>query len=363
MNIAYLSSSFFPSKAANSVHVVRMSEALVKAGHTVTLFAFAEGVFDLKTDYGLAHSFETVTIPRKKTGRIAKVLSFLRAASVMDTSTFDLIYVRNVTTALFVKKSKPIILETHALLGFLWKLRVNFLLRQKNVVAVVAITQALADDFVKVFPLAEGKILVASDCATTPTNVEPTPTGKLTVGYIGHLYEGRGIDIVVGLAESFPDLDFLVVGGEDEHVTTWKQRCTHIPNLSFEGYVPHGKLGEYYTRIDIVLAPYQQVVRVSGNVGDTGRWMSPLKIFEYMSYGKPMLISDLPVLREVLKDGETCLLCEPSDPASWKTQLSRLTEDETFRHRLGKQAYADFLEHYTWDARVKKILNYVEERL
>jgi len=364
MRIAYLSSSFFPSKAANSVHVVRMCEAFTKMGHDVTLFAFsdAERDCDLKSEYGFKHLFKTKMIPRKKNSRLAKLISFFRLGRMVDCSQFDLIYCRNVASVLFLRGKKPLVLEVHALLGSVWKMIINILFHRKNVVAVVAITQALAMDFAEMFPRSTNKILVASDCASVPESPQVDGYDNCeTVGYIGHLYEGRGIEIAVGLAKAFPTLKFIIVGGEDNHVEDWKRRCSSISNIFFEGHVAHAKLGEYYARIDIMLAPYQNAVRVGGNKGDTSRWMSPLKLFEYMSYGKPMIVSDLPVLREVMKDGETCLLCEPDDLKSWETQLKCLANDKELRQTLSQTAYSDFLNNYTWDARVLKIISYVEE--
>ena len=61
---------------------------------------------------------------------------------------------------------------------------------------------------------------------------------------------------------------------------------------------------------DILIAPYAAQVSHAGG-GDIGRWMSPLKLFEYMAAERPVVTADLPVLREVVRDGETALLCPP----------------------------------------------------
>ena len=71
--------------------------------------------------------------------------------------------------------------------------------------------------------------------------------------------------------------------------------------------------------------------------------MSPLKVFEYMAAGKPVLASDIPALREILRDGETALLLPPGEPEAWAAAL-------------GARARAVFLSEYTWDARAARIL-------
>jgi glycosyltransferase involved in cell wall biosynthesis len=104
-----------------------------------------------------------------------------------------------------------------------------------------------------------------------------------------------------------------------------------------------------------LLAPYQSSVTVPGG-GDVGRWMSPLKIFEYMAAGKAILASDLPVLREILSHGETALLCPPHNIESWIESLNQLQKDPELRALLGNNAKTVFQSQHTWQARAKKVL-------
>jgi glycosyltransferase involved in cell wall biosynthesis len=82
--------------------------------------------------------------------------------------------------------------------------------------------------------------------------------------------------------------------------------------------------------------------------------MSPLKIFEYMSQNRPIVVSDLPVLREVL-DEKKAVLVDPEDPAEWVRGIDGL-RDASLRQRLAGAAYREFLEHYTWKGRARGIL-------
>lgn len=89
--------------------------------------------------------------------------------------------------------------------------------------------------------------------------------------------------------------------------------------------------------------------------GKHSRWTSPLKAFEYMSAGLPVVASDLENLREVFIDGETALLCPPDAPDAWEAALRRLAGDAALRHRLGAQAAELFAEQYTWSERARVI--------
>jgi glycosyltransferase involved in cell wall biosynthesis len=85
--------------------------------------------------------------------------------------------------------------------------------------------------------------------------------------------------------------------------------------------------------------------------------MSPLKLFEYMAWGKPILCSDLPVLREVIEDRRNGLLLPPDDPAKWVAALNRLVANPAEGERLGKNARSDFLTRHTWRQRADRVLD------
>jgi glycosyltransferase involved in cell wall biosynthesis len=85
--------------------------------------------------------------------------------------------------------------------------------------------------------------------------------------------------------------------------------------------------------------------------------MSPLKLFEYMAAGRPIIVSDLPVLREVVHDGVDALMCEPENTTAWEEALGRLARDADLRARLGREARAEFLRRHTWTARARAALS------
>src|SRR3546814_5136960 len=102
--------------------------------------------------------------------------------------------------------------------------------------------------------LAADRIIVAHDGADIPDNPDepvasdwPGRSGAIQVGYVGHLYKGRGIEIVAGLARLLPQMDFHVIGGREAEIADWRARA-RPPNLHFHGLVQHGRPGRYYQR-------------------------------------------------------------------------------------------------------------------
>jgi glycosyltransferase involved in cell wall biosynthesis len=81
---------------------------------------------------------------------------------------------------------------------------------------------------------------------------------------------------------------------------------------------------------------------------------SPLKLFEYMASGRPIVASDLPSLREVLRDGENALLAEPGNAAALTRGILRIKNDAALGERLARQAVED-VRQYTWARRAERL--------
>lgn len=231
------------------------------------------------------------------------------------------------------------------------------LIGHANFRQLVVITQVLKDTYVQEFALPAARILVLPDAASEPAaSPRALPaSGRFSVGYLGHLYQGRGVDVIAALAASCEWADFHVVGGRDEDVLDWRNRCRGQANITFHGFVPHAQTAGYLASFDVVLAPYQERVTVEGK-GDTSAFMSPLKLFEYMAARKAILCADLPVLRDVMRDGGNGLLVPPGDLAAWRLALQHLRDEPGLRARLADEAYADFQRSYTWRARADRVL-------
>ncbi len=122
-----------------------------------------------------------------------------------------------------------------------------------------------------------------------------------TTACTGHLYEGRGVELFLALADRMPEVQFLWVGGRPKDVQHWQARAAEagLANVSFPGFVPNADLPLYQAAADILLMPYQQ--QVGGSSGEAPvKFFSSMKMYEYMAANRPIISSDLPVIHEVL---------------------------------------------------------------
>ena len=272
----------------------------------------------------------------------------------------DLVFTRNILLAhVAAEAGKAVILELHGLpVASSYTARtLGHLLTHPQLKRVITISQGLADDLRDAYPSGSLDVVVAHDAADAGPSPTPAPVERslVRVGYFGNLYKGKGMEMISALSERLPNLQFDVYGGTEEDISYWTQKTDGRVNLTLHGHIPHDQVAARMEQADILLAPYAGQVSHSGQ-GDISRWMSPLKLFEYMAAGRAIVTTDLPVLREVVRDQETACLCPPDDPAAWATTLQRLASDPVKRRELG-QAARELLEHeYTWDKRAEKVL-------
>ncbi|TWT03629.1 glycosyltransferase family 4 protein [Planomicrobium sp. CPCC 101079] len=372
LKICYLSGSIIPSKNANSVHVMKMCQAFVENGHNVSLYARKsdERIEDVFEYYGVSKKFNVVHNEWPSYRGIGGMLYANQVRKNILKASADIFYGRELYSLLAVSGfGKPLVYEAHKPPATLVGKRLEaMLLQKKNFKHLTVISEALKNEYLRIYPfLTPEKIVVAHDGADLPkedqlknnepkNNVLMSSNEGLNVGYIGHLYPGKGMEVISELARKMPQVNFHVIGGKEEDLKYWKQKCEGLENLFFYGFVPNGELCNYYSSIDIFLAPYQNKVAAAGGKGDISKWMSPLKIFEYMSYGKTMVASDLPVLKEVLTHERNSILCNPTDIDEWVEAILLLQNNPDIRKSIAEKAFDDLALNFTWKLRGERVL-------
>jgi glycosyltransferase involved in cell wall biosynthesis len=174
-----------------------------------------------------------------------------------------------------------------------------------------------------------------------------------TAGYTGHLYAGRGIDLILGVAKRMPDTHFLLVGGRAEDVALRKKQAEGLDNVQIVGFVPNAELPHYQAVCDVFLMPHEQ--KVSGSSGaNIAEFTNPLKMFEYLACGRAILASDLPILREVLNENNAVLL-PIGEVQAWTVALIALSQDT---QRVAGLAHAgkETAAQFSWQNRAARIL-------
>lgn len=369
MKLAYLSNSIIPSREANSIHVIKMCEAFAALGHSVALLApdvksgLEPGITDPFAFYGVQPSFEIRKLPWRSIKGRAWLYGW-ESARMARRDKFDAAFGRCLPScAASAILGVPTIWDAH-MFTFLQRPHERLLFRamiaSRGFKGMTVNCGALRRCVLEKVPKLEEHIVVAHNGANAiPNGVKPKYlAGKqnaLQVGYIGHLYPGKGFEVVRELAQRAPWAEFHVVGGQQQTIDLLREDATLPTNLRLHGFVPPAEIEGLTLAFDVLLAPYQREVQIAGG-GETASWMSPLKLFSYMAAGKPILCSDLPVLREIIQHDRNGLLIVPDDAGAWLLALQELRADPDQRRRLGAQARLDFQERHTWQQRGRRVL-------
>jgi len=371
MKVVYISDSILPSRSASSIQVMKMCEAMSGQGHAVTLI-----VPDLQDPdtrpgdtfafYGVKASIriERHWFPTSLGRSFGSIMYAFMSASAAYRARPDLIYGRYLPACwLTALRGVSTIFEAHVppstqRPGWLVHLIFRFWMRAKGNKGVVAISAALASRLEAEYGAM--KLIIAHDAADIARCVKSDAqhtNQALQVGYIGQLYQGKGMELIEQIVRRCSSMQFHIVGGSEQDIRYWKGLLQNQDNVIFHGHVPHEETEKLRQQCDVLIAPYQNDVRVFGGGNNVAPWMSPLKLFEYMASGKAVVCSDLPVLREILMHEETALLCDPLKPEEWEKALRRLETNPELRISLGECAKRIHAKKYTWDARVARIFS------
>ncbi|NNJ55520.1 MAG: glycosyltransferase, partial [Bacteroidia bacterium] len=124
------------------------------------------------------------------------------------------------------------------------------------------------------------------------------------------------------------------------------------------GYISPSETAQFRSDMAVLLAPYQLKTKTIGGT-DTTAYMSPIKIFEYMSSKTPIISSDLSVIREVLNERNSYLV-KANDVSAWKDAIQYLIHNPKDGQSLSNSAFNYFVEHLTWESRAQKIKSFIE---
>ena len=377
MKIAVIAPTHLPARRANTVQVMKMSQALAALGHEVQLYA--PGIpqprpswDELARHYGLQVQFAVDWLQAHP--RLRRYDFSYRALRLASRWGADLIYTRLPQAAALASLiRRGTIFEAHDLPGGVsGSLLFRLFLRGRGARRLVVISHALAADLHQRFnaPQALPFTLVAPDGVDLGRYQNlPDPQSArrelyarhgwqlgFTAGYSGHFYAGRGIELLLELAARLPQVNFLLVGGEPPDIDRVRAQAAgrSLQNLYLAGFVPNAELPLYQAACELLLMPYRVQVAASSG-GDIGRYLSQMKMFEYLACGRAILSSDLPVLREVLHPGNALLL-PPDDVAAWQDAVQKLQADPARCAALGAQARLD-AGGYTWERRAQRLLD------
>jgi glycosyltransferase involved in cell wall biosynthesis len=374
----------FPLERANGVQIVKTAAALARAGWPTTLLvrhSDPRPTEEILSLYGLtthpclevrrlrvAHRRGSFAVPRA---------SFLLKAVTLAARARGLVYTRDLQLADFILRTggtarRRLVYEAHAVESLMYAERSRLygsgevsdpakerrLERREGRVwrraaAVVTTTEGIRRTLGERHGPRE-RTAVIPNGADAPEGVFPGLSEERPprVLYAGQLYPWKGVEVLVEAAARIEGCRLVILGGLEgepdlERVRALVRARGLLGRAEMRGTVPQREVSAELRRAAVVAVPFLHTAMTESHT-------SPLKAFEAMAAGRPLVASDLPSSREFLRHEETALLAAPGDADSLAAAIRRILDDAALAERLARAAFAA-AAGFSWDARARRL--------
>jgi glycosyltransferase involved in cell wall biosynthesis len=407
MRLIYTANARIPSEKAHPYQIVQMCEAFAVSGAEVTLLYPSRSnppelqTTDIWNFYGVERIFQAERLPvldvysmahhlpHSLVGlweNFAALLVLLSFCSALITRLLRepdaIIYSRDplplaLIAWLWPRRAKRLFFEAHTYPSTRLGLRVRRWLAER-IGGFIVITDHLRQRYQQLGVLSE-RLLVAHDGIRRQRfQIEGDrthwrarigwPEETFIVGYMGRFHTlgmDKGLNDLVSAAmalfreRSARPIYLALVGGPPEYVEALRKHVRtsgiSVDMILYAGQVHAAYVPGYLRAFDVCTMPFPWTEHFA-------YYASPMKLFEYMASGSPIIATHLPSTAEILCDGRNALLVPPGDPEALSGALRRLRDDLELSNRLSVQASQDVLA-YTWEARAANLLHFVEMHL
>ena len=381
----------FPLERANGVQVVKTAAALAAAGTRTTLLVRQSDprpTDEVLALYGIApsdrlqvrrldvgHRTGTFALPRARFLLRAGLTGWraLRARSVVFTRDLQL------ADLLLRASAGPLVYEAHAVEALMYRERGTIYGTKeapdpakadriaarearlwRRAAGFVATTAGILESFAAAHgPRDRTRVIpngtdVPADRAF-PGLARETPPRIL---YAGQLYPWKGVDVLVRAMAAVPEARLVILGGlrgepDERRIAALVESCGLAARTEMPGTVPPARVADELARAAVVVAPFLHTAM-------SERHTSPLKAFEAMAAGRPLVASDLPASREFLRHEQNALLVPPGDDAALGGALARLLREPALSERIARAAFEE-APRYSWAARAAALRGLFDE--
>jgi glycosyltransferase involved in cell wall biosynthesis len=229
---------------------------------------------------------------------------------------------------------------------------------------IIAVTPGIKANLVSAYQIPGEKITVVPNGANTSLfkPLEQDACRKslgldpetLYVCFVGNLAPWQGVEYLVKAAPSilsrYPECRFLIVGDGvmKNELLNLSLELGIEDKFIFTGVVPYDRVPVYINASDVCAAPF--ILARNAKIG-----LSPLKLYEYMACGKPVVASDISGVADALEASKGGLPVPSENPEALAEAISKLLENPELRADMGSKGLSYVTENYSWYSVAKQV--------
>ena len=363
MKICYLANTAIPSSNASAIQIVKMCESFSELKNNVKLITTNVSNDNIFNYYNVKSKFKYKKLKYFKKFPIGIKFYLFSFFSILEGLKFkpDIFITRNFFTCfLLIILKRNTILELHHDLNIEGRI-VRFLVKNLNylnskyLISLIAITKSVKIHYETNYSVKSNKIIVLPSGSSISEKFKYSfKKKKLNIAYLGSLYRSRGLGLIIKLAKIDPQNNYYVYGNKKKLKLSINKRIEK--NLYLNDYIAYKKIPEILLKMDLLLMPYTSSITVAGDVGDITKYTSPLKLFDYLSVGRPIICSNLEVLKEIIDDNKNAIFIKNyQNVFAWKKEITKLSNQFEKMKIISTNNY-NLSKKYSLRKRAKKIL-------
>ncbi len=228
---------------------------------------------------------------------------------------------------------------------------------------LILVTDEAKDYYIKEYGLKKEKITVIENFPDL-NNLKPAPTeksffdryeGKTVLLYLGDTGWRRGINTIIEAAQKLkdsPKFHFIIIGTSSvQQEIEEKINSTGLTNIELTGFLPMEKALQYFTIGKIGICPFHRNIHHDTTYAN--------KLFQYMAFGLPAIVSDCPAQANVINESESGLVFKAEDTEDFIAKIKKM-DDTAFYEKLSKNALESVKSKYNFDVSKMKLLKLYE---
>ena len=376
MKLYYIANARMPTEKAHGIQIAKMCEAFIEAGVDLVLVVprrKTDTSKSVRAYYGLRTDVPLVVLPALDwylggrffywVSAVTFMLSYLWYIAVHVDRKNAVLYTVDLDHVAYL--GLPLLRTAYFTEMHGGKPR-HFLYRIffSHVRGVIATNQITREELVSKFGIPSAHTLVepnAVDVSVFTATAKDVARERLGLPkdmrlalYNGRFFDWKGLEILPAAADLLKgEVTVGIVGGTKEGLEEFTGKDTRLDSLRFFGSQPFTSMPLWLSAADVF------VVLGTRRDEQSLRYTSPMKLFEFMAIGRPIVASKTPALQQILSDRE-CIFYEPDDASSlaaaMKTALGSDTEEKV-------RAARRHVEGLSWQGRAQRIRAFMNTRL